>query len=312
MLINLTVLRFTLSDLQCFDAVVREGGFQPAANKLNRTHPTIFAAVKKLERHLDIALLDRDGYRVQPTDAGLSFHQRSQVLLREARELEIHATQLALGVEPTLRVAIGDLAPLQHILKLLSHFFGIHKATRLDLQFEAVTGPRERLFDDDADLIVHHIEKTDTRLEWIDLATVELIPVVAPDFLPFPITPSLSIESIGDFTQCIIRDTARHSVKRDYFVIEGASYCTVADHQMKKDIILQGMAWGHLPGFMIQRELKEGKLLSLKGKNLAGMTEEIVLARRRDRPQGPTAKLLWEYMQEQAGVVQAALNQPLF
>ncbi|RUU64561.1 LysR family transcriptional regulator, partial [Mesorhizobium sp. M7A.T.Ca.TU.009.01.1.1] len=34
---------FTLHDLQCFDAVVRTGGFQPAAAMLYRSHPAGFA-----------------------------------------------------------------------------------------------------------------------------------------------------------------------------------------------------------------------------------------------------------------------------
>jgi len=42
----------TLHQLQCFDAVVAEGGFQPAAEKLRRTQPTVFAAVKNLETSL--------------------------------------------------------------------------------------------------------------------------------------------------------------------------------------------------------------------------------------------------------------------
>jgi DNA-binding transcriptional LysR family regulator len=36
---------FTLQQLQCFDAVVSEGGFQAAAARLGRTHPTVFTAV---------------------------------------------------------------------------------------------------------------------------------------------------------------------------------------------------------------------------------------------------------------------------
>jgi len=60
---------FTLHDLQCFDAVVRTGGFQAAAGELHRSHPAVFAAVAKLERQLDLALLDRSGYRVRPTQA---------------------------------------------------------------------------------------------------------------------------------------------------------------------------------------------------------------------------------------------------
>ncbi len=43
----------------------------------------------------------------------------------------------------------------------------------------------ERLFDDEADLILHRVDKADPRLEWIDLGTVSVVPVVAPGFLPF-------------------------------------------------------------------------------------------------------------------------------
>ncbi|MCF2435906.1 LysR family transcriptional regulator [Streptomyces thinghirensis] len=52
---------FTLHELQCFNAVVRGGGFQAAADLLHRSHPSVFAAVAKLERQLGLDLLDRSG-----------------------------------------------------------------------------------------------------------------------------------------------------------------------------------------------------------------------------------------------------------
>jgi len=159
---------------------------------------------------------------------------------------------------------------------------------------------RARLFDDEADLIFHRVDKSDPRLEWIDLTTVSLLPVVAPRFLPFPITRSLSPEQMRDLTQCVIRDTARHSPDRSYFVVEGAHQCTVADHLMKKEIILEGIAWGHLPRFVMEEELRLGRLLPIVGRYFPGVTEELVAARRRDRPHGPVANQLWEQLQAKA------------
>src|SRR5690242_21928161 len=78
---------FTLQDLRCFDAVVREGSFQAAAALVNRSHPAVFAAVAKLERQLGMPLLDRSGYRVRATAAGDAFHRRAQGLLRELEVL---------------------------------------------------------------------------------------------------------------------------------------------------------------------------------------------------------------------------------
>lgn len=301
--------QFTLHDLQCFDAVIREGGFQAAATVLHRSHPAVFAAVAKLERQLGLKLLDREGYRVRPTAAGLSLQRRAQSLLHEMEALRVHARQLVLGEETQLRVVIGDLCPRPQLLGLLSAFFRNRPGTRLHVDYEAITGPWERLFDDEADLILHRVDKSDPRLEWIDLGTVSVVPVVAPGFLPFPITPSISPVMMRDFTQCIIRDTARHSPERSYFVVEGAHQCSVADHQMKKELILQGMAWGHVPHSLIEEELRDGRLLSIVGRHFPGVTEELVAARRGDRPQGPVANQLWQYLEAQAASLRSVLGE---
>ena len=106
----------------------------------------------------------------------------------------------------------------------------------------------------------------------------------------------------------MIRDTARHSPASNYFIVEGAPQCTVADQSMKKEMILQGMGWGHLPRYLIERELRDGRLLSIAGRHLRGKTEELAVARRSDRPQGPVANRLWRYLQEQAPKLRSALD----
>jgi hypothetical protein len=81
-------------------------------------------------------------------------------------------------------------------------------------------------------LIFHHIDKSDIRLEFIDLFAGRLLPVVAPDFLPFPISDELRVEQMRDYVQCIVRDTARHGAGRDYYLVEGARTCTVSDQML--------------------------------------------------------------------------------
>ncbi|HEY7643133.1 MAG TPA: LysR family transcriptional regulator [Steroidobacteraceae bacterium] len=294
---------FTLHDLQCFDAVVRSGSFQAAAELLHRSHPAVFAAVAKLERQLGLELLDRSGYRVRLTDSGSSLHARAQSLLREAMDLGSYAAQLATGEETELNVVIGDVCPRPQVLALLARFFADRPRTRLHLHYEAVSGPWERLIDGDADLILHRVDKTDLRVEWLDLCRVSFMPVVAPGFLPFPLTDSIEPQQLRSFTQCVIRDTARNSPVANYFLIEGAHQCTVADQPMKKEVVLSAMSWGHLPHFLIAEELRDGRLLSLTGKHLPGRTEEVVAARIRDRSHGPVANALWRYLGERANEI---------
>jgi DNA-binding transcriptional LysR family regulator len=300
--------RFTLHELQCFDAVVRAGSFQAAAATLHRTHPAVFASVSKLERKLGLHLLDRSGYRFALTQAGRSFHARAQSLLRDMEGLHVHATQLSMGEESELRIVVGDLCPLPVTLGLLREFFNAHPGTQLNLFFEAISGPWERLFDGDADLILHHIDKSDHRLEFVDLLRVQLIPVVAPGFLPFPVSSVTSVK-MRDLGQCVIRDTARHSPPRNYFVLEGARQLTVADQLMKKEVILQGMGWGHMPDFLVRQELRAGRLISIGGRHFPGNVAPIVAARRRDMPHGPIAERLWRYIEMQAPALRAGAKQ---
>jgi len=294
------MLDLTIHQLLCFDAVVTEGSFQAAAAKLHRTHPTVFTAVRNLEAQLGLSLLDRSGYRVALTDAGRSFHQRARAALHELGALRSHATQLARGEESELSVVIGDLCPLPPMLGLLRRFFEDCPGTRLHLHFEALSGPWERLLDGEADLILHHVDKSDPRLEFVDLQAVQLIPVVAPGFLAFPISQAITPEQMRDYPQCVIRDTARHTPGRDYFLVEGARSWTVSDQLMKREIILQGMGWGHMPDFLVAEDLRAGRLLSIAGRHLRGGQAELVAARRAATPHGPIAERLWCYIQEQA------------
>src|SRR5882724_10286173 len=303
-----TMSQPTFQQLLCFDAVATEGSFQAAAAKLNRTHPTVFTAVKNLEAQLGLDLLDRGDYRVALTEEGRSFHARARVLLHDLQALRDHATQLAMGEESALTVVIGDLCPLPETLSLLRRFFEGCPRTRLHLQFEAISGPWERLFGGEADLIIHHVDKGDTRLEFIDLFSVELVPVVAPGFVKFPISQSVSPEQMRDYVQCVIRDTARVTAPRDYFLLEGARSWTVSDQLMKKELILQGMGWGHMPRYLIEDELRAGKLLPITGRHFKGGKAEIVAARRRNVPHGPIATRLWQYVSDQVPLLTAEVG----
>jgi DNA-binding transcriptional LysR family regulator len=286
-------MRFTLSELQCLAAVVQEGSLQGAAAKLHRTHPAVHAALKKLERNTGIALLDRDGYRIRLSDAGKAFHRQAQALLGSAAALEALALQLGDGEESDLKVVIGDLTPVVPVLKHLKRFFAACPRTRLHLHFEALSGPWERLLAGEADLIVHHIDKSDTRLQWQDLQPVTLVPVAARGYLPFPVTKSLEPEQLKPFVQVIVRDSASGD-GRSYFVLPGAHSWTVADQQTKKDLIVQGMGWGHMPLHLVERELRSGKLVSLEGRHFKRSRLDLVIARRRDAVPGRVARQLWQ------------------
>jgi DNA-binding transcriptional LysR family regulator len=267
---------------------------------LRRAQPSVSAALKNLEDRSGVSLLDRSGYRVSLTEAGRSFYERARLLLAEFRALENHAAHLARGEESELKVVVGDLCPLAQTLALLRRFFDGCPNTRLHLYFEAISGPWERLLEDEADLILHHIDKADARFEFMDLFPVRLVPVVAPGFLSFPVSRTITPKQTRDHVQCVIRDTARRSAPRDYYLVEGARTWTVSDQLMKRELILQKMGWGHMPKYLVEEDLRDGRLLDISGRYLRGGRIEVVAARRRNAAHGPVASRLWRFIEEQA------------
>ena len=289
---------FVLHQLRCFDAVIRTGSFQAAADTLNRTHPSVYSATKMLERQVGVALFDRSGYRVALTEAGRAFHSRVQGVLNESAALNTFAAQLVAEEETVLSLVIGDVSPIPDTLGLLKAFFERHPNTRLDLHFEALAGPLDRLLNGQADIIIHHVDRSDMRLEFIALHSVRIIPVVAPGFLDFAIDDKITPEKLRGFPQCIIRDTAIHLPAQDYYIVDGAHHWTVGDQMTKKEVILQGMGWGHLPDFLIRRELGNGRLLPITGRYFQGGVVEIAAVRLRKKSHGPVANRLWRHLKE--------------
>ncbi len=282
---------FTLHELACLEAVVREGGFQRAGRALGRSHPSVHSAVGNLETQLDLPLLDRSGYRVVLTQEGDHLLRRIRHILDEVTQLQDDAKRLSQGEETDLRLLIGDLCPLPPFLDHLGDFFTAHAATRLHLYTAAITGPWQHLIDETVDLIFHHIDHQDPRIESIELMEVELLPVAAPTMITFQ--PSLDAATLRQYRQCILRDSNPESARRSYHLIPGSKRCTVPDQATKKGLICRGFAWGHLPRFLIEKELASGALISLVGEHLKPSTLRICAARLRERLHGPIARALW-------------------
>jgi DNA-binding transcriptional LysR family regulator len=289
----------SLSQLRVLDALVSAGSLQAAAARLNRTHPTLHTSLNKMEQALGFRLFDRSGYRLELTTEGAAFLSRARRVLAEMTDLQTYAARMAAGEESELRVVIGDLSPLSNMLGLLRTFFTAHPQTHLHLQFEALSGPWELLLEDRVDLILHHVLDGDARFETVPLGRVSLIPVAAPGFLPFP-AAAASVERMRELVQCVIRDSAKDPAPRNYFVLDGARTCTVSDQMMKKEVILQGLGWGHMPDYLIADELGDGRLISFANRYFRGGVVQLVAARKVGKPHGPIASKLWDSLRGQS------------
>jgi len=287
-------MNITLHQINALVAVIEQGSLQAAAAKLYKTHPSIVTSLKKLEIELGFSLFDRSGYRSVPTEQGKAFYQQCLQVVNEVDDLKSLSTHLQQNKETEISIAIGDTTPLSAVLPLLHEFTKKNKSTHLNLLFENIEGANERLLEEKANIIVHHIDKSDIRYDYHDFCKVKIVPVVAKGFLNTSVTSNLKYNDLKRYTQCIIRSTVNNIPSNDYFVLKNSPVISVGDQHTKKEIILQKMAWGHMPFFLVEKELESGELQSIEGKYMKSAALDIVVARLQNFQHGLITEYLWE------------------
>lgn len=282
----------TLDQIETFLTVADEGSFKAASEVLHRSQPALSVAVKKLEEELGIMLFSREQYRPQLTAQGRAFYQKAQEFFNQSQSLESFGRQLGMGEEPEISVAIDGLCPLQFILNSVGPFSREHPDTRLNLSFEILGGAIEKVSEGEVQLAVSpRIEMDGKNLEIKTLGKVQMIPVISANTLG---DEGLSLQTLKEIPQIIVRDSSRSPNFRSYGVLKGARQWSVQDMPTKREIICSGLGWGRLPHHMIAEDLQRGILHEVKLESMKREEIEVCLLRSQVHPMGPLGQKLWD------------------
>ncbi len=286
-------MNISLAQMRYLDAIASQGSFHAAARLLNKSHPNLVLSMKKLEEALGFAVFDRSGYRTGLSAKGQVYLKHVRSVLSEAEKCQAVARELQKDQETELRLVIGDITPIAPVLSLVKTFKKTHDFSRLHLLFENLYGPVERLLEGQADMIVHHLPAPDIRFETKAFCQIDIVPVIAPELLGKTSPYSLRYEDLKPFPQCVIRDTAQHPKSPDYFVLPEHTHIYVGDQATKREVIRQGLAWGHMPDFLVRKDIEQGRLINLTGPHIPAHNIPIKIIRLRDSYKGPLARSLW-------------------
>lgn len=164
-------------DLRYFISIVDSGGVGGAAERLGITQPALTKCVDRLEDALGTPLLMRKGRYIEPTPAGVIFHQRAKAILRRmeetTRELSDHATgqrgHVRLGAAATMTEGLLPAV----IARIMDETPGI--------TLELMTGMsdilREALREDTLDLLVSPITSGQDEFDYEPLISDRVVVV---------------------------------------------------------------------------------------------------------------------------------------
>lgn len=252
-----------LKRLAYFAAVVETGSFTAAADRLGITKAVVSQQVARLERDFRTTLLTRSTRRVQPTEAGLAFHQRCARILREADEAFDELAEVSEAPSGTLRLT----APLDYgisaVVPAIAEFTRRHPQCKV----------QAALSDQSLDLMSGQVELA-IRVGW--LTDLQLQARQIGSFRQVLVAPAgwrsrmARLKEPADIAALpFIANTALRDPVRWRFVRAKAEERRVTVHPAVfldatlavREAVLAGMGLSVLPDFAVAADLAEGRLV---------------------------------------------------
>jgi DNA-binding transcriptional LysR family regulator len=148
-------------DLQAFVAVVETGSFTAAADRLGSAKSAVSRRVSSLEERLGVQLLRRTTRRLNVTDTGQSFYERSARILADLEEAE-SAVLLQHGeLNGTLRIAVPLSFGIRHLCEPVAEFSRRNPRLQFDLD---LNDRRIDLLEEGVDLAIRIGQLADSSL----------------------------------------------------------------------------------------------------------------------------------------------------
>ncbi|SRR5579883_1826313 len=133
-----------LRHIESFQAILQEGSFLRAAEKLQYAQSTITVHIQQLEAELGVKLFARQGKQIQLTAAGQALQAQADALLQRSRALQQTMKEIVAGETGHVRLGANESTASLRLAPLLATFCQEHPQIHLTLEVEGtrVVGQR--------------------------------------------------------------------------------------------------------------------------------------------------------------------------
>lgn len=255
--------KLSLEAIETIDAISRKGSFAAAANELHRVPSALTYQMQKLEKDLNVALFNRNGYRTTLTEAGKALITEGRHLLEKALEVEAHVKRIATGIETKIIIAVTDLFNIEIILNTLQDFYSEDFGTQIKITREVYGGSWDALKSNRADISLgapgdapisgNYAFKT--------IGNLEVVFAVAPSHPLAKIAEPLSKQDIMPHRIAAVSDSSQNLAARSSGILSGQEVLTLPDMQTKVFTQLAGLTVGYLPKALAEAYAKQNKLV---------------------------------------------------
>ncbi len=255
----------TLDQIVVFLAVVETGSFAQAARKLGRATSVVSYAIANLESQLGLSLFQRAGSRrPELTEAGRAILSDTRGIAMALDGLLAKARGLTAGLEAEVALVVDVMLPPGRLVKALGDFRRRFPTVALRLEVETLGAVTERVLAGQAAFgISGPLEMESDLLVRGPAGSVKLVAVAAPDHPLALIEGAIGAHAARDHVQLVLSDRSPLTAGRDFGVLSVKTW-RLADLGAKHALLLAGLGWGNMPGFMVREDIRRGRLVELK------------------------------------------------
>jgi DNA-binding transcriptional LysR family regulator len=253
-----------LMQLQMLVAVAEEGALQRAAERVYRTGPAVSMAIDKLEKELDVSLIERfPGRDLRLTAAGGVLVDYAKRLLALRDEALMAVEELRSLKQGTLRIGANQSIGEYLLPRLTNAFHRQHPEIRVKIMIgysDAILAALRRREIDIA-LVASRPEDADFRQQ---LLMPDRLVAVLPPGHPLADIDPVGINALGKEPLVLLSATSelRDRIERTFERLQIAMDVQVETASLEsiKKMVAQGLGVGIVPRVCILTEEKSGEL----------------------------------------------------
>jgi DNA-binding transcriptional LysR family regulator len=169
----------TIDGMRTFVAVISEGSFSGAAQRMNMSPQLVSKYVGQLETRLGARLLNRSTRRLSITEAGQAYFDRCQYVLAEIDEMESAVGDATVAAKGTLRINAPMTFGTLHLTKAIAEYQHSQPEVSVDLTLD------DRMVDivsEGYDIAIRIGQLQESSLVARKLAPVRLVVCGSPDY----------------------------------------------------------------------------------------------------------------------------------
>jgi DNA-binding transcriptional LysR family regulator len=231
-----------------------------AAVRLRRSLQSISRSLSALEAQLGVVLVRRTTRRVQPTEAGLSFHRRLSAALGEIALAEAEVSDTSVALRGTLRIAGSAVFVGSYVVPAIREFSLQHPGVKFDLRIsEEFTEPIRS----GVDLMIRIGHLPPSRMRSRKIASLRRVAVASPSYVAHRGRP----ETLADLARhdCIVRTSAQDARTWTFHARDGATHRVPVQGVFEADnafvivrAVLAGMGVAVMPFFHVREAVEAG------------------------------------------------------